>query len=47
MTFTVFHTRVDDPALVDRVTYTLRTDPEPLVSRGVELLGTARREPSR
>jgi iron complex outermembrane receptor protein len=45
VTFTVFDTRIDDPALIDRATYTLRTDPDPVVTRGVELLGTARRAP--
>lgn len=45
VTLTVFHSRVDDPSVVDRATYTLRTDPEPLVTRGVELRGTARLAP--
>lgn len=45
VTLTVFHSQIDDPALVDRATYTLRTDDEPVVTRGVEILGTARRAP--
>ena len=43
VTVTVFHTQIDHPALVDRATYTLRTDAEPVVSQGVEIRGTARR----
>jgi len=42
---TVFRTQVNNPALVDRTTYTLRTEPDPVVSRGVEVLGTTRRGP--
>ena len=42
---TVFDTRVDDPAVIDRASYTLRTDPEPLTSRGVEVRGSVRRAP--
>jgi iron complex outermembrane receptor protein len=38
----VFRTQVNNPALVDRETFTLRTEAEPVVSHGVELLGTAR-----
>jgi iron complex outermembrane receptor protein len=41
----VFHSHINDPALVDRATYTLRTEPDPVVTRGVEILGTARRRP--
>jgi iron complex outermembrane receptor protein len=43
LTFTVFRTQIDDPAQVDRSTYSLRTEAEPIVASGVELLGTARR----
>jgi iron complex outermembrane receptor protein len=42
LSVTFFHTHVDSPALVDRTTYTLRTDDSPLVSRGTELVGTVR-----
>jgi len=42
VSFTVFHTDVDHPALVDRTTYTLHTDAEPVTTSGVELLGSAR-----
>jgi iron complex outermembrane receptor protein len=45
LTFTLFRTTVDHPALVDRTTYTLRTEAEPLETRGVEIVGTARRAP--
>ncbi len=45
VTLTVFQSHVEDPSVVDRATYTLRTDPNPLVTRGVEVLGTARRAP--
>jgi outer membrane receptor for ferrienterochelin and colicins len=45
LTLTVFRTQIDDPAQVDRATYTLRTEPEPIVSEGVEILGIARRPP--
>ena len=45
VTFTVFHNHVDHPALVDRATYTLRTEEEPLVTQGVEIFGTVRRAP--
>ena len=45
VTFTVFHNHVDHPALVDRATYTLRTEEEPLVTHGVEILGTVRHAP--
>ena len=40
---TVFRTQIDDPALIDRTTYTLRTEDDPIRTRGVELLGTVRR----
>ncbi|HET9371156.1 MAG TPA: TonB-dependent receptor [Vicinamibacterales bacterium] len=39
----VFHTHVDDPALVDRATYTYYTDDQPVVTRGVQLLAGVRR----
>jgi outer membrane receptor for ferrienterochelin and colicins len=42
---TVFRSEVDDPAQIDRTTYTLRTEAQPIVSRGVEILGSARRAP--
>ena len=42
-TLTVFRTRIDDPAQIDRTTYTLRTEGEPIVTRGMELLATVRR----
>lgn len=45
MTLTGFHSRVDDPSVIDRRTYTLRTDSGPLVTRGVEVIGTVRRAP--
>jgi outer membrane cobalamin receptor len=45
LSVTFFHAHVDNPALVDRATYTLRTDDAPLVTRGAELVGTARRGP--
>jgi outer membrane cobalamin receptor len=41
----VFRSRVDHPAQIDRSTYTLRTGAEPMVVRGVEILGTVRRAP--
>ena len=37
---TVFRTEIDDPAQIDRATYTLRNETEPLLSRGVELQGS-------
>ena len=43
VTFTVFRTKIDDPALVDRATYTLRTETDPVVAQGIEISGTARR----
>jgi len=45
LTVTVFRTRIDDPAQIDRTTYTLRSETEPILTRGVEVLGTARRPP--
>jgi iron complex outermembrane receptor protein len=44
-TLTVFHSQIEHPALIDRATYTLRTEAEPVVTRGVEIRGTARRAP--
>ncbi|HEX5070325.1 MAG TPA: TonB-dependent receptor, partial [Vicinamibacterales bacterium] len=38
----VFRTQVNHPAMVDRTTFTLRTEPDPLVANGAELLGTVR-----
>jgi outer membrane receptor protein involved in Fe transport len=40
-----FRSQIDDPAQVDRATYTLRNEAEPIVSRGIEILATARRAP--
>jgi iron complex outermembrane receptor protein len=45
VTLTVFETHIDDPARVDRTTYTLRTDPDPIVTKGVEVSGSVRRAP--
>jgi iron complex outermembrane receptor protein len=45
VTLAVFHSRIDDPAQIDRATYTLRNEAEPIVARGVEILGTVRRAP--
>ena len=45
MSITVFYSHLDHPALIDRTTYTLYTDPDPLITRGVEILGTVRRPP--
>ena len=42
---TFFRTQINDPAQVDRETYTLRTETSPIVARGIEILGTARRAP--
>jgi iron complex outermembrane receptor protein len=42
---TLFYSHLANPALIDRATYTLRTEPDPVVTRGVELLGTVRRAP--
>ena len=43
VTVSVFRSQIDNPGQIDRATYTLRTETEPIVSQGVELLGTARR----
>ncbi len=45
VTLTLFQTHIDDPAQVDRATYTLRTEAEPVVTQGVEFLARARRAP--
>jgi outer membrane receptor protein involved in Fe transport len=45
VSMTFFRTQVNHPALVDRATYTLRTESDPVVTRGIEILGTARRPP--
>ncbi len=45
VTLTVFHNHIDNPALIDRATYTLRTEEEPVETQGVEILGTVRRAP--
>jgi outer membrane receptor for ferrienterochelin and colicins len=42
---TVFHAHIDDPAQIDRATYTLRTAADPVVTRGAEIALTARRAP--
>jgi iron complex outermembrane receptor protein len=42
VTVAVFRTQIDDPAQIDRETYTLRTETDPIVSSGVELSGTLR-----
>lgn len=44
MTGTVFQYHVQDPAVVDRSTYTLATLAEPTVNTGVETVATYRRE---
>jgi outer membrane receptor for ferrienterochelin and colicins len=43
--FTLFRTQIDDPAQIDRETYTLRTQAGPIVTQGAEIQGTARRAP--
>jgi outer membrane receptor for ferrienterochelin and colicins len=43
LTLSLFRTKIDDPAQIDRATYTLRTETEPIVSRGAEISGTVRR----
>ena len=43
VTLTVFESQIDDPAVIDRATYTLHTAADPIETHGVELLGTARR----
>lgn len=45
VTVTVFFSEIDDPAQIDRATYTLRTATEPVTTRGIEILGMARRGP--
>ncbi len=45
MTLTVFQSQIDHPAVIDRATYTLRTEADPIETHGVEILGTARRAP--
>ena len=45
VTLTLFRSQIDDPAQIDRATYTLRNEAEPIVTQGVEILGTARRAP--
>jgi outer membrane receptor for ferrienterochelin and colicins len=45
VTLTVFHNHIDHPALIDRTTYTLRTEEDPVETSGVQLLATARRAP--
>ena len=45
VTVTLFRTQIDDPAQIERETYTLRTQADPIVTRGVEIQGTARRAP--
>ena len=41
----VFHTQVNHPATIDRATFTLHTESDPIVANGVELLGTFRHGP--
>jgi outer membrane cobalamin receptor len=45
VTVTLFRTQIDNPGQIDRATYTLRTEAEPIGAHGVELVGTARRAP--
>ena len=45
VTLTVFHNHVDHPAMIDRATYTFRTEEEPLETKGIEILGTFRHAP--
>jgi outer membrane receptor for ferrienterochelin and colicins len=45
VTLTVFQSHIDDPSVVNRATYTIRTAAEPFVTHGAELLGTTRRAP--
>src|SRR5258708_33928256 len=45
VTLTVFQSHLDHPAQIDRATYTLRTEAQPVVTRGVEILGRAHRAP--
>jgi iron complex outermembrane receptor protein len=43
LTLTVFRSTIEDPAQVDRATYTLRTEQESIKSTGFEILGSLRR----
>lgn len=43
VTFTLFRSTIEDPAQVDRATYTLRTEEESIESTGFEILGTVRK----
>ena len=45
LSFSLFRTRIDDPAQIDRATYTLRNEADPIVSQGVEVAGTLRQAP--
>ena len=45
VTATVFHSNLDHPAQIDRATYTLRTEADPVVTSGVEIVATARLAP--
>jgi iron complex outermembrane receptor protein len=45
VTVTLFRTQIDNPGQIDRTTYTLRTETQPIGAHGVEILGTARRAP--
>lgn len=45
VTLAVFRHQIDDPAQVDRATYTLRTQTDPIVARGAEVFATVRRAP--
>jgi len=45
VSLTLFRSQIDHPSSIDRSTFTLRTDPDPIVTHGVEILGTVRRPP--
>jgi outer membrane receptor for ferrienterochelin and colicins len=45
VTVSVFHNHIDHPALIDRATYTLRTEEQPVETSGVEFLAALRRAP--
>jgi hypothetical protein len=45
VTLSVFDSRIDDPAVIDRATYTLRTDANPINTRGATILGETHRAP--
>ena len=45
VTIAVFRSEIENPGQIDRTTYTLRTETEPIVSQGVELVGTLRYGP--